>query len=82
MAVSGLRKERQGADRLDEGFAALGEADNEDVFGAIERLVQAGEQVGFTIHDLIRMLNGGMSLESVLDLIEVRMTGTSVAASS
>ena len=38
-------------------------------------MVQAGEQVGFTVHDLIRMLKGGMSLEALLDLIEVRMTG-------
>jgi hypothetical protein len=46
------------------------------VYGAIERLVQAGEQVGFTVHELIRMLNGGMKLESLLAVIEVRMTGT------
>ena len=33
------------------------------------------EQVGFTVHDLIRMLKSGMSLECLLDLIEVRTTG-------
>jgi hypothetical protein len=46
------------------------------VYGAIERLVQAGEAIGFTVHDLIRMLDGGMTLESLLEVIEVRMTGT------
>jgi len=58
---------------FDECFATLGEAHNEDVYCAIERLVQAGEQVGFTAHDLIRMLKAGMTLESLLDLIEIRM---------
>lgn len=65
-----------------ECFDTLGEAHNEDVYGAIERLVQAGEEVGFTVHDLIRMLKGGMSLESLLDLIEVRMEGSCIRAES
>lgn len=60
---------------LDQCYNTLGEAHNEDVYHAIERLVQAGEQVGFAIHDLIRMLNGGMTLESLFDLIELRMAG-------
>ena len=61
---------------LEDCFATLGETHNEFVYGAIERLVQAGAQVGFSVQDLIRMLNGGMSLESLLDLIEIRMTAT------
>jgi hypothetical protein len=61
---------------FEECFEVLGEAHEETVFGAIERLVAAGEQVGFSAHDLIRMLRGGMTLETVLDVIEVRMTGT------
>jgi ferritin-like metal-binding protein YciE len=60
---------------FEECFEVLGEAHNENVFGAIERLVAAGEQVGFSAHDLIRMLRGGMTLETVLDVIEIRMTG-------
>jgi hypothetical protein len=63
-----------------ECFDTLGEAHNEDVYGAIERLVLAGEEVGLTIHDLVRMLKGGMSLEALLDVIEVRMSGGSDAA--
>ena len=65
----------QGQSPLEECFATLGEIHDESVYGAIERLVQAGEQGGFSIHDLIRMLKNGMSLESLLDVIEVRMTG-------
>jgi hypothetical protein len=60
---------------FEECCETLGEAHEESVYGAIERLVQAGEQVGFMVHDLIRMLKSGMSLECLLDLIEVRTTG-------
>ena len=67
---------------LEDCFATLGETHNEFVYGAIERLVQAGAQVGFSVQDLIRMLKGGMSLESLLDLIEIRMTATFVQAQS
>jgi hypothetical protein len=59
-------------------FEVLGEVHEENVFGAIERLVEAGEQVGFTGLDLIRMLKDGMSLENLLDVIEDRMTGTCI----
>ena len=75
-ATLGARKEHQAKSSFDECFATLGEAHNESVYGAVERLVQAGEQVGFTIHDLIHMLKGGMTLESLLHLIEVRMTAS------
>jgi len=74
--------ERQGDSPFEECFDTLGEAHNENVYGAIERLVQAGEQVGFSVHNLIRMLKGGMSLAALLDLIEVRMTGTCLHAES
>lgn len=47
--------------------AVLGEVHDESVYGAIERLIQAGEQAGFVVPDLIRMLKGGMSLEALLD---------------
>jgi hypothetical protein len=76
------RNRHQGRSPLDECFDTLGEAHNEYVYGAIERLVEAGAQVGFTVHDLIRMLKGGMSLEALLDLIELRMTGICVQSES
>ena len=50
--------ERQGDSPFEECFDTLGEAHNENVYGAIERLVQAGEQVGFSVHDLIRDAEG------------------------
>jgi hypothetical protein len=67
---------------LEECFDFLGETHDENAYGAIERLVAAGEQVGFTVHDLIRMLKSGMRLEGLLDVIEVRMTGTYMRAES
>ena len=53
--------------------AVLGEMHDENVYRAIERLVLAAEQVGFSVPDLIRMLKSGMTLESLLDPIEIRM---------
>ena len=78
IATMSARIERHAPSPFDECFDTLGAAHNENVYGAIERLVQAGEQVGFTVYDLIRMLKGGMSLEALLDLIEVRMMATRV----
>jgi hypothetical protein len=75
-------KERRGKSPFEECLATVGETNDESAYAAIERLVQAGEQVGFTVHDLIRMLNGGMTLEFLLDVIEVRMAGTSFHSES
>jgi hypothetical protein len=37
---------------------------------AIERLARAGERAGFSVADMIRMLNVGISVETLLDIIE------------
>lgn len=76
------REQRRTQSSLEQCFDTLGEAHHEDVYHAIERLVQAGEQVGFTVHDLIRMLDSGMTLESLFDVIELRMGGTFVPESN
>jgi hypothetical protein len=75
------RNERQQSP-LEDCLATLGDTHSEFVYGAIERLVQAGAQVGFSVQDLICMLKGGMSLECLLDLIEIRMTETFVHSQS
>jgi len=64
--------------RLDECYATLGETRDESLYSAIERLVQAGAQVGYTVSDLIRFLHGGMTLESFLDLIEAKMSAACI----
>jgi len=51
----------------------LRESHEVSVYEAIERLVQAGEAVGFDAHDLLRMLDQGMTFEELLELIESKM---------
>jgi len=64
---------KRGHASLDDCFDRLHEARDLCVYDAIERLVQAAEQVGFSVEDLIYMLDRGMSLSSLFDLIESRM---------
>ena len=40
---------------------------------AVEKLAHAGEQAGFTVEDMMRLLNAGLSVETLLDLIERSM---------
>jgi hypothetical protein len=54
-------------------FARLRESHEVSVYAAIERLVQAGEAVGFEAETLIRMLDRGMTFEELLELIESKM---------
>jgi len=58
----------------------LHESHQVSVYGAIERLVLAGEAVGLDAHTLMRMLDQGMSLEDLLACIESRMEGSRRAA--
>ena len=37
---------------------------------AVEKLAMAGEKAGFSVADMIRMLNAGVSVEGLLDIIE------------
>ena len=37
---------------------------------AVERLAQAGERAGFSVENMIQMLNAGVTVEVLLDLIE------------
>jgi hypothetical protein len=36
---------------------------------AIEKLAHAGEQAGLSVEDMVRILNSGVSVETLLDLI-------------
>ena len=36
---------------------------------AIEKLARAGEQAGMSVEDMIRILDAGVSVETLLDLI-------------
>jgi hypothetical protein len=43
----------------------------------IRRLAAAGEQAAFSVADLIRLLNSGMPVSTVVDLIELRFRAQS-----
>lgn len=63
----------QTAHTLDVLVTRLHEAHHVSVYGAIERLVLVGEAVGFGADALVRMLDRGMGLEELIELIESRM---------
>jgi hypothetical protein len=78
MATSERRKRR--SDNSDDYFTRLRESREVCVYEAIEKLVQAGEEVGLSVETLIQMLDGGVTLEELLDLIEARMAARVAAA--
>lgn len=42
---------------------------------AIEKLAMAGEQAGFSVDQMIKLLNGGLSVEALVVLIAWRLDG-------
>jgi hypothetical protein len=58
---------------LDVLLTRLHESHELSVYDAIERLVLVGEAVGFGADTLVRMLDRGMGLEELIELIESRM---------
>lgn len=51
----------------------LHESHDVSVYGAIERLMQAGEAVGLDAPTMVRMLDQGMTFVELLECIEARM---------
>jgi uncharacterized protein YoaH (UPF0181 family) len=49
------------------------------LMSAIRKLAIAGEQAGFTVEQMIDLLNAGMSVGSLLDLIAWRLAGSQSA---
>jgi len=41
---------------------------------AIERLARAGEQAGFSVEEMIEMLNAGVSIGALLDMISYSLS--------
>lgn len=54
-------------------IARLRESHAVSVYQAIERLVEAGQAVGFDIDDLVRLLDRGKSLQELFELVESKM---------
>ena len=53
----------------------LHESRDVSVYGAIERMVEAGESVGVDSEFLLGSLERGATLESLFEIIELRMQG-------
>ncbi len=70
----------QTSDSFEAFRARLSETRAVSVYDAIERLVQAAEQVGLDGETLIRMLDRGVTFEELLMLIESRMQWSKRAA--
>jgi hypothetical protein len=41
---------------------------------SVYKLAMAGEQAGFTVEQMIRLLNAGITVETLLDVIERRLS--------
>lgn len=61
-------------------IARLHESHELSVYEAIERLVEGGEAVGLNIHDLVRLLDRGKTLEELFELVEAKMQQIRAAA--
>lgn len=48
---------------------------------AVDKLAIAGERAGFSVEQLIRLLNAGMTVEALLDLIAMRLMADELQAS-
>ncbi len=70
----------QSANTFEALLTRLRESHEVSVYEAIERLTHAGEAVGFDVHDLIGMLDRGMTFEELLELIESKMESSQTAA--
>jgi len=44
------------------------------IMTALEKLVRAGEQAGFSVEQMIQLLQTGASVETLLSLIELRLS--------
>jgi hypothetical protein len=61
-------------------LSRLHESHDVSVYGAIERLLQAGEAVGLDAPTMARMLDQGVTFQELLECIESRMKGSQTAA--
>lgn len=68
------------ANILESILTRLHESHELSVYEGIERLVNAGEEVGVDARTMVRMLDQGMTLEELLERIESKMESVRKAA--
>jgi len=56
--------------------------ENPSLLSAVGKLAIAGEQAGFTLEQMIELLNEGLSVENLLDLISWRLAETETPLAS
>lgn len=56
--------------------------ENPSLVLAISKLAAAGEQAGFTLEQMIDLLDAGLEVETLLDLICMRLCGGQPACTS
>jgi hypothetical protein len=52
--------------------------ENPSLVLAISKLAAAGEQAGFTLEQMIDLLDGGLDVETLLELIDSRLHGAAI----
>ena len=67
------RSQAQIDSNFEDILSRLSESHDVSVYEGIERLVQAGEDVGYDAGALLRKLDQGMTLEELLELIESKL---------
>ena len=50
-----------------------GQTHHPALFSAVSKLADVGQRAGFSVEELIRILNAGFTVEELLDLIESRL---------
>ena len=48
--------------------------DDPSLISAVDKLAIAGERAGFTVEQLIRLLNAGLTVDALLGIIAMRLT--------
>jgi len=49
-----------------------------DILETITKLIRAGEEAGYTLEQMIQLLENGMSLSSLMELVEWRLTSATI----
>jgi len=52
------------------------------IAATVHKLAMAGEQAGFSVEQIIGLLNAGIGVETLLDIIEWRLRHTTLEARS
>jgi hypothetical protein len=52
------------------------------IWGAIHKLATAGEQAGFSVEQMIALLNSGITVETLLNLIDIGLAAAKASSTT